>query len=156
MYVSFHLNHIGVVISVNGEEVFESGRASDEIPEMICGSYWSGWLYEEAKPEDVIEIRLHNPHNYGNAGAYEEFLNSLHLGGGIALENHLKAQSTPYWIVGSVMLVAGTLAFCYYRVFSYKRFGGITGDLAGYFVQIFETAILVAVVFAQRIIEVLL
>ena len=120
MYVSFHLNHIGVVISVNGEEVFESGRASDEIPEMICGSYWSGWLYEEAKPEDVIEIRLHNPHNYGNAGAYEEFLNSLHLGGGIALENHLKAQSTPYWIVGSVMLVAAV---------------ALLGMALGYFVQ---------------------
>lgn len=120
VYVSFYLNHIGVVISVNGEEVFESGRARDEIPEMVCGSYWSGWLYEEAKPEDVIEIRLHNPHNYGNVGAYEEFLNSLHLGGGIALENHLKAQSTPYWIVGSVMLVAAV---------------ALLGMALGYFVQ---------------------
>lgn len=120
VYVSFYLNHIGVVISVNGEEVFESGRARDEIPEMVCGSYWSGWLYEEAKQEDVIEIRLHNPHNYGNVGAYEEFLNSLHLGGGIALENHLKAQSTPYWIVGSVMLVAAV---------------ALLGMALGYFVQ---------------------
>lgn len=120
MYVSFHLNHIGVIISVNGEEVFESNRARDEIPEMVCGSYWSGWLNEDAHPEDIIEIRLHNPHSYGNAGAYEEFLNSLHFGAGTALENHLEPQSRPYRIAGSFMLVAAV---------------ALLGMALGYFVQ---------------------
>lgn len=105
IYVSFYLNHIGVSISVNGEEVYESGRITDEIPEMMCGSYWSSWLAEGVEPEDEVEIRLHNPHRYGNAGAYQSFLNSLHLGAGTSLVKHLKPQSMPYQVAGVVILV---------------------------------------------------
>lgn len=33
---------------------------------------------------------------------------------------------------GAVFLAAG-LVLCYYRHMAYKEFGGVTGDLAGYF-----------------------
>lgn len=105
MLVSFYLNHIGVTISVNGEWAFESGRATDDVPEMMCGSNWSGWLPEELNPEDEVEIRLHNPHKYGNAGAYNEFLDSLYWGGEIALTNELKKETEPYRIAGMVIMV---------------------------------------------------
>lgn len=105
--VSYYLNHIGVTIVVNGETVFYSGRASDEIPPEVCGSYWSSWLYEGETPAEEIEIRLHNPHLYGNANAFNQFLDSLHLGGGEALSKHLNAESMPYQLTGSfVMLVS--------------------------------------------------
>lgn len=45
-------------------------------------------------------------------------------------------------MAGCLAVAAGALTFIYYRFFSYKRFGGITGDLAGYFLQICELAIL--------------
>lgn len=106
IYLSFYLNHIGISISVNGERVFESGRIEDDLPEMICGSYWSGWYPEEPLQEgDEIEIRLHNPHSYGNPDAYHEFLNSLYLGGGTTLQNYLKSESLPWRGIGVVILV---------------------------------------------------
>lgn len=37
-------------------------------------------------------------------------------------------------------LLGAALTFLYYRIFSYKTFGGITGDLAGYFLQLCELA----------------
>lgn len=49
-------------------------------------------------------------------------------------------------VAGSAAVAAGVLSFVYYRIFSYKRFGGITGDLAGYFLQICELAILAGAV----------
>ncbi len=54
-------------------------------------------------------------------------------------------------IFGGAALAAacGTLAF--YRIFAYKRYGGITGDLAGFFLQLCELAILAAVVIAAVI-----
>lgn len=103
--VSFYLNHIGVSISVNGEEVFYSGRVRDDIPEMMCGSNWSGWCYDVENPEDILEIRLHNPHSYGNADAYNEFLDSLCFGGGETLERHLKPEGLPYRIAGICIMV---------------------------------------------------
>lgn len=46
------------------------------------------------------------------------------------------------------LAVAGAVAtFLYYRRMAVKRFGGVTGDLAGYFLQICELAILGCVVF---------
>ena len=103
--VQFYLNHIGVTILVNGEEIFESGRANDSLPEMICGSYWSGFMYEAKESEQELEIRLHNPHSYGNAGAYNQFLDSFHLGGDSALVEHLSKSTMPYQVVGLFMLV---------------------------------------------------
>lgn len=105
LYVSFYLNHIGISISVNGEEVFQSGRIDNSLPEMICGSYWSGWIYEGNNSETQLEIRLHNPHSYGNAGAYNQFLDSLHFGAGSSLADHLAKDSMPYQITGIFMLV---------------------------------------------------
>ena len=105
--VSFYLNHIGVSVMVNGELITESGRITDAVPKEMCGSYWSGWTHAGEEPIKEIEIRLHNPHHYGNANAFNQFLDSLHLGGGEALSKHLNAESMPYQLTGSfVMLVS--------------------------------------------------
>lgn len=49
-------------------------------------------------------------------------------------------------ILGGAALTASVLAFLYYRRLCDKQFGGVTGDLAGYFLQICELAVLTAVV----------
>jgi len=41
------------------------------------------------------------------------------------------------WI-GVIIVVVNFLIFIYYRYLSYKKFGGITGDLAGWFLQLCE------------------
>ena len=45
-----------------------------------------------------------------------------------------------------LMIAAALLAFLYYYRMSRKRFGGTTGDLAGYFLQVCELAMLAAVI----------
>lgn len=52
-------------------------------------------------------------------------------------------------ICAVLCIVAGLLSFFYYRCMAYKWFGGTTGDLAGYFLQICELMILLAVVVAK-------
>lgn len=59
-------------------------------------------------------------------------------------------------IIGAAALAAALLTLIYYRVSSYKSFGGITGDTAGYFLQICEISVLAAVVLAAKITEVIL
>ena len=51
-------------------------------------------------------------------------------------------------IYGAAAILAAGGAFLFYRIFAYKEFDGITGDLAGFFLQICELAILAAVVIA--------
>lgn len=55
------------------------------------------------------------------------------------------------WKNGTLVIVAAALTFWYYHHMSGKQFGGITGDLAGYFVTLCEWFSLLAVVLAQKI-----
>lgn len=56
----------------------------------------------------------------------------------------------PVCMVTSVV-IAGAV-FGYYHRMSMKQFGGVTGDLAGYFLQICELALLVGILIVQRIV----
>ena len=50
-----------------------------------------------------------------------------------------------------IMILAALLAFLYYYWMSRKQFGGTTGDLAGYFLQICELAMLAGAVLSRGI-----
>lgn len=53
-------------------------------------------------------------------------------------------------VAGGVAVAAAGLVFWRYRAVAYHNFGGITGDLAGWFLTLCELAVLAAVVFAGR------
>ena len=53
--------------------------------------------------------------------------------------------------LGAAALAAAVLVFLYYRHTCKKQFGGITGDLAGYFLQLCELAMLTVIVLAGGI-----
>lgn len=64
----------------------------------------------------------------------------------------LSALGIVYDTVPTVsILIVCLLSFLWYRHMSYKNFGGITGDLAGFFVSVTEVAALCAVVLVQII-----
>lgn len=52
-------------------------------------------------------------------------------------------------ILGAAALFFAAASFLFYRIFAYKNFGGITGDLAGFFLQICELMILLGVAAAE-------
>ena len=54
--------------------------------------------------------------------------------------------------IGGIILSASILIFFYYRHMAVKEFGGVTGDLAGFFLQICELGILLAAVIGKAVI----
>lgn len=50
---------------------------------------------------------------------------------------------------GAVLLITGAFVFLYYYRMSRRIFGGITGDVAGYFVTLSELWMLIAIVMAE-------
>ena len=52
---------------------------------------------------------------------------------------------------GSAAFAAAILVLVYHRFAAYRDFGGVTGDLCGWFLQMCEIMILAAVVFSERI-----
>jgi adenosylcobinamide-GDP ribazoletransferase len=53
------------------------------------------------------------------------------------------------WRTGGAVVAASLLSLLYYRRISYKEFGGVTGDLAGWFLQVTGWVCLLAVVIVQ-------
>lgn len=53
-------------------------------------------------------------------------------------------------VSGSVEILCALVIFLYYRHICRKQFGGMTGDLAGYFLQLCELAMLTGVVLVGR------
>lgn len=58
-------------------------------------------------------------------------------------------------ICGMMLVITALLTFIYYRHMAYKNFGGITGDLAGWYLQVCELAMAVVLVLMQYVIAVL-
>lgn len=56
-------------------------------------------------------------------------------------------------ILGGVCVLAGGISFLHYQRMAYRVFGGITGDLAGYFLQTCELLILYGAIFASKVME---
>lgn len=54
-------------------------------------------------------------------------------------------------VLGGAVLIASILVFLHYRRVCTVQFGGITGDLAGYFLELCELAALSAVVIVQKV-----
>lgn len=54
-------------------------------------------------------------------------------------------------ILGLICMMSAVVVFIYYRYMSIKEFGGITGDLAGYFLQVCELTMAVCVILGGNI-----
>ncbi len=91
--------------------------------------------------------------NAKGEGTLQNFTKSAHRRTTIIAEFVLLAFAAAGMVIaggltGVVAFAAGVAVLAYYRWFSYRRFGGITGDLAGYFLQLCEIFILAGAVFA--------
>ncbi len=56
-------------------------------------------------------------------------------------------------VLGLICFLAAVLVFIFYRKMSYQKFGGITGDLAGFFLQVCELVMVLAVVIASNLLR---
>ncbi len=54
-------------------------------------------------------------------------------------------------LLGAAAIVASLFVFCWYHKMSMEKFGGITGDLAGWFLQVCELMVVAAVVVVDKI-----
>ncbi len=93
-----------------------------------------------------------------NEGTLQQFVKPAHKNITIACEliyiaAIVCAALSVDFFLGISALIGMAVSFVYYRIFSYKKFGGITGDLAGYFLQVCELTGIICVVASEIIME---
>lgn len=55
-------------------------------------------------------------------------------------------------VAGGICFLSAILVFAWYRIMSYRKFGGITGDLAGFFLQVCELVMALVTVITLHLI----
>lgn len=112
----FYRNHIGVSAKVNGEPFYMDTMLA--IPNLdtglfvsMCAREWMGFLVPEISTQDVVEIRLHNPHVIGNRTAYRDFLMTLccDMPGTNFFQKHLEIYGNPSRVIGGLLAVVSLL-----------------------------------------------
>lgn len=84
-----------------------------------------------------------------SGGAHKKRAGIVLLAEGVAAAAFLLWLSIP---LGMAVILAAGLTFFWYHHMSLKKFGGITGDLAGCFLQVCELMMLIAIVAVQKLI----
>lgn len=132
--IAFYLDHISLTFYEVGSESFMLDMENPIYGNSVCGVNWEAYNLTSER-DHLIEILIHNPHNYGNENAIDEMLSKVTLWTPIEFEKgvldsgatqrnitalfssliHVK-NSKFIWLLGLVILFAGIY-------FTYSSFG---------------------------------
>ena len=89
---AFYTNHINLTfceIDENGEKtLFVIDSENPLYKDSNCGESWTAHPFV-SDPKNEIEIRVHNPHSFGNETAIDEMLSTMSLYSGIMFEKEI-------------------------------------------------------------------
>lgn len=114
--LNFYRNHIGILINVNGEQIYKDTML--DIPDLkaelfasMCAREWMAVPVPEISSQDTVEIYLHNPHTFGNKTAYRDFLATLcsDVPEWDLLQHNLETYGKPLRIIGGLLTVASLM-----------------------------------------------
>ena len=106
--IAFFVNHIHLTICEAGLEPYitdiEHRLSGDLYGDSLCGVYWIAHLFEIGS-EEPVEIRIHNPHRYGNDSAIDEMLANVALWSGIDFERGIMARGNTEREIGLFFVI---------------------------------------------------
>lgn len=104
--LNFYLDHIIMELFFNGEPIIIDSATEIGVTNSTCGSKWVDWTTPEISGDDVIEIRLYNPHKFGNKNSYNEFLRNIFCCSKVVFDRIMLQTGNTSRITGIVVTVA--------------------------------------------------
>ena len=83
--IALYTDHIGLTICEGDNEPFVMDIENPLFGDSACGVNWFAYVLTN-RSEEPIEIRIHNPHNFGNETAIDEMLSNMALWSGLDFE----------------------------------------------------------------------
>ena len=102
--VAFYTNHINLTFYDGENEPWVIDMENPLYGTSACGVQWSAYVLSSER-EEAIEIRIHNPHRYGNETAIDEMLSKLALWSGIDFEKNVMAEGRSQRNIGVYLIV---------------------------------------------------
>ena len=83
--IAFYTDHINVSFYEGGNEPYIIDIENPLYGSSACGVYWSAYTFT-GDGEEPVEIRIHNPHKFGNETAVDRFLSDMAFWSGLDFE----------------------------------------------------------------------
>ena len=104
MPIAFYSNHINLTICEGENEPFVIDIENPLYGISACGTYWTGYRLLSGR-EETIEIRIHNPHRFGNENAIDEMLGNIALWTGVDFEKGVLESGKTQRNIGLFFLI---------------------------------------------------
>ena len=106
--IAFYLDHINLTIYEVGCEPFVLDMENPIYGNSLCGVNWEAY-YLTSERDDLIEILIHNPHNYGNENAIDEMLSRVTLWTPIEFEKGVLDSGATQKNIGLAIIIASVM-----------------------------------------------
>ena len=106
--IAFYLDHISLTFFEVGSEPFVFDMENPVYGDSLCGVNWEAYSLISNK-DDLIEILIHNPHNYGNENAIDEMLSRVTLWTPIEFEKDVLDSGATQRNVGLAIIIASVM-----------------------------------------------
>ncbi|MGN0554101.1 MAG: histidine kinase, partial [Oscillospiraceae bacterium] len=140
---NFYLDHITMELYINGEQFLWDSANEMGLSDSTCGRKWVNFISPEISENDIIEIKLSNPHRFGNKNAYNELLGNIYGGSKNIFERIMLQTGKTSRMIGFAVIAAAAALLAAALFFGLMHIeGGVTvgnlGALAlffgGYFI----------------------
>ena len=102
--VAFYLNHINLTFCEEGAEPTVTEMEDPRFGDSSCGISWFAHTFT-SDCQRPIEIRIHNPHRFGNERAIDDLLSNMAIWSGIDFEKGALESGAPQRNTGVFFLI---------------------------------------------------
>ena len=108
--IAFFLDHINLTFYEVGCDPYVMDSENPIYGDSVCGVRWEAYTLTSTR-EDAIEIRIRNPHRFGNETAIDEMLSKTALWTGIDFENSVSERGGTQRGIGMILLLISVVFF---------------------------------------------
>lgn len=105
--VAFYTNHINLTFYESDGKPYVIDHENPLFGASACGEGWTAHAF--SKDAGVIEIVVHNPHNFGNENAIDEMLSNVAFWAGIDFEKEMLDSGEPQRNTGLLFIIASLM-----------------------------------------------
>ena len=105
--IAFYTNHINLTFIESGGKPYVIDHENPSFGYSACGVDWTAHSF--SKDAGVIEIIVHNPHNFGNENAIDEMLSNIAFWAGIDFEKDMLDSGEPQRNTGLLFIIASLM-----------------------------------------------
>ena len=106
--VAFYLNHISLTIFEVGSEPCVLDMENPKYGSSNCGVNWEAYRLTSER-DDLIEILIHNPHNFGNENAIDEMLSRVTLWTPMEFQKDVLNSGATQRNIGLAIIIASVI-----------------------------------------------